>query len=93
MDPSTLRNPWQRTSRSASQMLSTRRATINHHPLPGKDHHHQNNAENQTGEDAHHLLDRPGQVVFGTTAFRSQQAQRTHAQETKNRSIPNVSLW
>jgi len=32
MDPSTLRNPWQRASRSASQMRSTRRATINHQP-------------------------------------------------------------
>ena len=30
---------------------------------------------------------------FGTTTFRPQQAQRTHAQETKNRSFPNVSLW
>ena len=30
---------------------------------------------------------------FGTTAFRPQQAQRTHAQETKTRSFPNVSLW
>ena len=45
MDPSTLRNPWQRASRSASQMRSTRRATINQHPLPGKDHHNQNSAE------------------------------------------------
>ena len=33
MDPSTLRNPLQRASRSASQMR---------HPLPGKDHHQQN---------------------------------------------------
>ena len=39
IDPSTLRNPWQRANRSASQMRSTRRATINHHPLPGKDKH------------------------------------------------------
>ena len=28
----------------------TRRATINQHPLPGKDHHHQNSAETQTRE-------------------------------------------
>ena len=44
-------------------------------------------------KDAYHLLDRPGHVVFGTTAFRPQKAQRTHAQETKIRSFPNVSLW
>ena len=50
MDPSTLRNPWQRASISASQMRSTRRATINQHTLPGKDHHHQNSAETQTSE-------------------------------------------
>ena len=63
MDPSTLRNSWQRTSRSASQMRSTRKATINQHPLPGKDHHHQNSAETQTGYAYHHL-DRHGQVVL-----------------------------
>ena len=45
MHLSTLRNPWQR-----AQMRSTRRATINQHPLPWKDHHHQNSAETQTGE-------------------------------------------
>ena len=50
MDPSTLQNPWQQASRSASQMRSTRTATINQHPLPGKDHHHQNSAETQTRE-------------------------------------------
>ena len=33
-----------------AKMRSTRRATINQHPLPGKDHHHQNSAETQTGE-------------------------------------------
>ena len=54
----------QRASRSASQMQSTRRATINQHPLPGKDHHHQNSAETQRGEGCYHLLDRPGQVVL-----------------------------
>ena len=65
MDPSPLRNPWQRASRSASQMRSTRRSTINQHPLPGKDHHHQNSAETPRQEkDAYHLLDRPGQVVL-----------------------------
>ena len=32
-------------------------------------------------------------IQFGTTAFRPQQAQRTHAQETKNRFFANVSLW
>ena len=48
IDPSTLRYPWQRTSGSASQMRCTRRATINRHVLPGKDHHHQNSAETQT---------------------------------------------
>ena len=93
MDPSTLRNPWQRASRSASQMRSTRRATINQYPLPGKDHHHQNSAETQKGEGCipPTWQARPG--GFGTTAFRPQQAQRIHAQETKNRSFPNVSLW
>ena len=39
-----------------------RRATVNQHPLPGKDHPHQNSAETQTGEGC--LLDRPGQVVL-----------------------------
>ena len=93
MDPSTLRNPWQRASRSASQMRSTRRATISQHPLPGKDHHHQNSVETQTGKGCipPSWQARPG--GFGTTAFRPQQAQRTHAQETKDRSFPNVSLW
>jgi len=28
----------------------SRRATINQHQLPGKDHHHQNSAEIQTAE-------------------------------------------
>ena len=93
MDPSTLRNPWQRASRSTSQMWSTRRATISQHPLPGKDHHHQNSAETQKGEGciSPSWQARPG--GFGTTALRPQQGQRTHAQETKNRSFPNVSLW
>ena len=50
MQSSSPMDPWQRASRSASQMRSTRRATINKHPLPGKDHHHQNSAETQTGE-------------------------------------------
>ena len=50
MDHSTLRNLWQRASWSASQMRNTRRATINQHPLPGKDHHHQKSAETQTWE-------------------------------------------
>ena len=83
---------WQRASRSASQMRSTRRATINQHPLPGKDHHHQNSAETQTGEGCipPSWQTRPG--GFGTTAFRPQQAQRIHAQESKIRSLPNVSL-
>jgi len=31
-------------------MWSTRRATNNQYPLPGKDHHHQNSAETQKGE-------------------------------------------
>ena len=56
-------------------MRSTRRATINQHPLPGKDHHHQNSAETQTGEGC---IPRPG--GFGTAAFRPQQTQRTHVQ-------------
>jgi len=88
MDPNTLRNPWQRASRSASQMRSTRRANIKQHPLLGKDHHHQNSTEPQTGEGCKppSWQARPG--GFGTTAFRPQQAQRTHAQETKNRSFP-----
>ena len=92
MNPSTMRNPWQRASRSASQMHSTRRATINQHPLQGKDHHHQNSAEIQTGEGCipPYWQARPG--GFGTTAFRPQQAERTYVQQTKNRSFPNVSL-
>ena len=65
MDPITLRNAWQRASRSASQMRSTERTTINQHLLPGNDHHHQNSAETQTGEGCiPDLLDRPGQVVL-----------------------------
>ena len=93
MDPSTLRNPWQRASRSASQMRCTIRSTINQHPLPGKDHYHQNSAETLTGDGCipPSWQARPG--GFGTTAFRPQQAQRTHAQKTKNRSFPNVFLW
>ena len=87
MDPSTLRNSWQRASISASQMRSTRRATINQHPLPGKDHHHQNSAETQTGEGCIPPSWQAWPGGFGTTAFRPQQAQRTHAQETKNRSF------
>ena len=69
-------------SRSASQMRSTRRATTNQHPLPGKDHHHQNSAETQKGEGCipPSWQARPG--GFGTTAFRPQQAQRTHAHGT-----------
>ena len=69
-------------------MRSTRRATINQHPLPGIDHHHQNSAETQTGEGCipTSWQARPG--GFGTTAFQLQQAQCTHAQETKNRSLP-----
>ena len=88
MDPSTLRNPWQRASRSAGQMRSTWRATINQHIWPGKDHHHQNSAETQNGEGCipPYWQARPG--GFGTTAFWPQQAQRTHAQETKSRSFP-----
>ena len=42
------------------------------------------------------LFHQVGEMIaggFGTTAFRPQQAQRTHAQETKNRSFPNVSQW
>ena len=58
INPSTLRNPWQRASRSASQMRSTRRATINHHPLPGKDHHHQTALKPRQEKDAYHLFDR-----------------------------------
>ena len=90
MDPSTLRNPWQRASRSASQMRSTRRATINQHPLPGKDHHHQNSVKTQSGEGCIPPSWQVRPDDFGTTAFRPQQAQRTHAQETKNRSFPRV---
>ena len=58
-------------------MRSTRRSTINQHPLPGKNHHHQNSAETQTGEGCipPSCQARPG--GFGTTAFRPQQAQRT----------------
>ena len=69
------------------------RANINQHPLPGKDHHHQNSAETQKGERCipPSWQARPG--GFDTTAFRPQQAQRTYAQETKNRSFPNMSLW
>ena len=69
MDPSTLRNPWQRASRSASQMRNTRRATTNQHPLPGKDHHYQNSTETQTGEGCipPSWQTRPG--GFGTNAF------------------------
>ena len=92
MDPSTLRTPRQRVSRSASQMRSTRRATINQHPLPGKDHHHQNSAEAQTGEGCIPPSWQARPCGFGTTAFRPQQAQRTHAQETKHRSFPQRVL-
>ena len=71
----------------------TRRATINQHPLPGEDHHRQNSAESQKAEGCipPSWQARPG--GFGTTAFRPQQAQCTHAQETKNRTFLNVSLW
>ena len=78
---------------STADFRSLGRATINQHPLPGKDHHHQNSAETQTGEGCipPSWQARPG--GFGTTAFRPQQAQRTHAQETKNRSFPQRVLW
>ena len=71
----------------------TRRATINQHPLPGKNHHHQNSAETQKAEGCIPPSWQARPCGFGTIAFRPQQAQRTHAQETKNRSFPNVSLW
>ena len=69
-------------------IVKTRRATINQHPLPGKDHHHQNSAETQKGEGCKppYWPARPG--GFGTTAFRPQQAQRTHAKETKKSFLP-----
>ena len=54
-------------------------------------HHHQNSAETQTGEGCIPPSWQAQPGGFGTTAFRPQQAQRTHAQETKNRSFPNVS--
>ena len=74
-------------------IVKTRRATINQHPLPGKDHHHQNSAETQKGEGCIPPSWQARSGGFGTTALRPQQARRTHAQETKNPSFPNVSLW
>ena len=64
-------------------MRSTKRTTINQHPLPGKDHHHQNSAETQTGEGCIPPSSQARSGGFGTTAFRPQQAQRTHGQEDK----------
>ena len=68
-------------------MRSTRRESVNQHPLPGKDHHHQNSAETQTGEGCIPPSWQARTGGFGTTAFRPQQAQRTHAEETKIRSF------
>ena len=80
----------QHTADHTSHQYTTRRATINQHPLPGKDNHHQNSTEPQTGEGCipPSWQARPG--GFGTSAFRPQQVQRTHAQETKYCSFPNV---
>ena len=86
MDPITLQNPWQRASRSASQMLSTRRATINQHSLPGPKPPSSKRRWNPDRRRLHITFS----TGMATTAFRPQQAQRTHAQETKYCSFPNV---
>ena len=55
---------WGITGNEQADQLPKCEAQDDQHPLPGKDHHHQNTLKPRQEKDAYHLLDRPGQVVL-----------------------------